>query len=85
MSRLVATIRKNRREDLRVSIDHYRGHELVSLRVWFEADDGTMRPGKQGIALRLDLLPDLQEALEAAATAVSSETTAPTYPARGRA
>jgi hypothetical protein len=63
MSRPVATIRKNSREQLRVSIDDYRGHELLSFRVWFEAEDGSMRPGMQGLALRLELAPELLGAI----------------------
>ncbi len=33
MSGPVATIRKNAREELRVSVDEFRGHELINLRV----------------------------------------------------
>lgn len=58
-----ATIRKNANEELRVSLDEFRGHRLVNLRVWFKAEDGEMRPGKQGVALRVELLPELMEAL----------------------
>jgi len=63
MNAPLAVLRKNSREELRINIDEYRGHRLVNLRVWFEADDGEMRPGKQGIAIRLDLLPELRAAL----------------------
>jgi hypothetical protein len=62
----IAIIRKNAREELRVSVDEFRGHQLINLRVWFEGEDGQMRPGKQGLALRLELLPDLRAALEKA-------------------
>ncbi len=62
----IAIIQKNSREELRVTLEEYRGHDLLNLRVWFEAEDGTMRPGKQGLALRLELLPELRQALEAA-------------------
>lgn len=59
----IATIRKNAREDLRVTLDDFRGHHLLNLRVWFYADDNEQRPGKQGVAIRLDLLPNLRAAL----------------------
>ncbi|EYD75011.1 hypothetical protein Rumeso_03435 [Rubellimicrobium mesophilum DSM 19309] len=42
------SLRKNSREELRVSLDEFKGHRLLNLRVWFEGDDGQMRPGKQG-------------------------------------
>lgn len=59
-------IPKNAREEIRVSVDEFKGHRLVNLRVWF-GDDGEKRPGKQGIAFRLDLLPDIVSALQNAA------------------
>ena len=55
MSVLIARIRKNRAEELRVSIDRWRGVDLVNLRIRFLAPDGSMRPGRQGVALRLEL------------------------------
>lgn len=56
-------IRKNSREELRVTVEDFRGHRLVNFRVWFRADDGTMRPGRQGVALRVELLSELLSAL----------------------
>lgn len=62
----VAVIRKNSREELRITLEDFKGHRLISFRVWYEAEDGDMRPGKQGLALRLGLLPELRAALVAA-------------------
>ncbi|MCE2747348.1 MAG: transcriptional coactivator p15/PC4 family protein [Rhodobacter sp.] len=56
-------IPKNAREEIRVSVDDYRGIALANIRVWYL--DGTeYRPGKQGIAVRLELVPLLIEALQ---------------------
>jgi hypothetical protein len=63
MSAPIATFRKNSREEVRVSLDDFKGHQLVNVRVWFEAEDGEMRPGKQGLAIRRELLPELAAAL----------------------
>ena len=71
MNKPIATIRKNTREELRVSVDTFQGYELLSLRIWFEAEDGSMRPSKKGLALRMELLPELREALEAASLEVA--------------
>lgn len=71
MSKPIATIRKNAREELSVTIDTFRGYELLNLRIWFEGDDGSMRPSKKGVAVRMDLLPELREALEAASREVA--------------
>lgn len=62
---VIAEIEKNRRETVRVSLSAYEGHDLASLRVWFKADDDQMRPGKAGLALRLDRVPALIEGLQA--------------------
>lgn len=64
--RHIATIPKNSREELRVSLTEFKGYNLASLRVWFQADDGSMRPGKAGLVIRIERLPDLIAALEKA-------------------
>ena len=58
-------IRKNAREEIRITLDDFKGHQLVNLRVWFDAGNGEFRPGKQGLAFRLDLLPEVLKALGA--------------------
>lgn len=60
-------IEKNAREEVRISLETFRGHDLVNLRVWFRAEDGSKRPGKAGLALRVDKLEQLIEALQKAA------------------
>lgn len=61
----LATIKKNAREELRISIDEFKGQTLCNLRIWYE-DGNEYHPGKQGLALRLALLPDLIAALQKA-------------------
>lgn len=56
---------KNSIEQLRVSIDRYAGHDICNQRVWFKFGD-EWRPGKQGLAVRLELLPQLIERLQRA-------------------
>jgi Transcriptional Coactivator p15 (PC4) len=65
--RLLATVRKNAREEIRVTRGDFKGHDIVGLRVWFEdRESGEMRPGKDGIAFRAELVDDIVEALRAA-------------------
>ena len=66
----IATIKKNAREELRVTLENYNSHDLLNLRIWFQAEDGTMRPGKQGLALRVHLIPELLEAIQRAQISV---------------
>lgn len=56
-------IPKSRTEEIRVTLDEFKGQTLVNIRVWFEAEDGEKRPGKQGIALRQDRALAVAEAI----------------------
>lgn len=62
-NRHIATIRKNAREELRVSLSTWRDNELINFRVWYDAGGGEMRPGKSGFALKAELLPELADAI----------------------
>jgi len=67
----VAEWQLNRRECIRVSIEQFKGTWLINIRKWFDADDGTIRPSKDGIALRVKHLPQLSDAItRALATAI---------------
>jgi hypothetical protein len=61
--RVIAIIGKSATQELRVSIDHFRGNQLLNLRTWFTGADGKMLPGRQGIAIGINRLPELREAL----------------------
>src|SRR5580704_16111244 len=65
--RLIATIKKNSREEIRVTRGDFKGHDIVGLRVWFEdRASGEMRPGKDGLAFRAEFVDEIIEALRAA-------------------
>jgi hypothetical protein len=60
---LVASIVKNSRESLRVSLARCREHDYIDLRLF--ADNGVEQvPTRKGIAIRPDLLPKVIEALQ---------------------
>ncbi|OQP87569.1 hypothetical protein BTR14_03085 [Rhizobium rhizosphaerae] len=61
---IIATIAKNRRETVRVTLTKFEGHDLLGLRVWFTSNDSEERPGKAGLALRVSLIPNLIQALQ---------------------
>jgi Transcriptional Coactivator p15 (PC4) len=63
---LLAAIRKNQREEIRVVAGEFNGVPIVSLRIWFKADDGEMRPGKAGLAFRKDIASEVAEAIRKA-------------------
>ncbi|MBM2295114.1 transcriptional coactivator p15/PC4 family protein [Sulfitobacter pseudonitzschiae] len=59
----MADIVKNSREIIRITRDDFKGHDMVNVRVFFDAGGGEMKPGKQGVAFRAALLPDVLNAL----------------------
>ena len=65
MERLIASIEKNSRETIQVSLTQYQGHDLADVRVHYDSD-GEWKPTKKGIALKIGLLPDLIGALQTA-------------------
>jgi hypothetical protein len=72
----LASFRKNTREEVRVSLDEFNGYDLVNIRVWYQTEDGEVRPGKQGLAIRLEQLPELQAALATVEQALGRESEA---------
>ncbi len=61
---VVATIPKpNGREEIRVTLNEYRGRSLVSLRVWYRDAAGEMKPGRSGVNVAVDMLPALVDGL----------------------
>ena len=64
---VIATVPKNGCEDVRVSLSEYRGHALVDVRTFSEVGDAhERRATKKGVALKLERLPALIAALQAA-------------------
>ena len=62
--RAIATIVKNQREEVRVSLDEFKGHRLVDIRVFTDPYTGDERVAtKKGISLAVGKLPALIAAL----------------------
>ena len=60
-----ALIAKNQREVLRLSVDEYKGHILLSARLWFEPrEGGELRPGKDGWAISVEKLLNIIAGLQ---------------------
>lgn len=72
--RWIADIPKNSREVMRVQLQTFKGYELCSVRVWYrERDDEALRPGKNGLTLRVEKLLDLRDAIDKAIDAAKGE------------
>ena len=65
---IIAVLTKNGTEDLRVALDEFKGHNLLDLRVFaeFGGPAKVKMPTKKGLSLRVEMLPDLIAALQAA-------------------
>jgi hypothetical protein len=66
---VVASWPRNARETIQVALDRYQGREVIDLRTWVTAEDGSLRPTRTGITLAVRHLPQLAAALAAALTA----------------
>ncbi len=71
MRKLIATIPKNACQEIRVALDEFEAkdttYDMVSVRVYFE-DGGEHRPGRNGLNVRVELLPAIVAALREAET-----------------
>ena len=59
-------LRKNAREEFRTERQEFRGHDLLNIRVFYDDGSGEYLPGKQGIAVRTELVPELMDAIQSA-------------------
>ena len=63
----IATIPKNKLDEIRVGTETFRGRPFVDVRVYTAfTGSGEPLPTKKGVAIRPDQLPDLIEALQKA-------------------
>lgn len=62
---LVATIPKNDREEIRISLGRFKGYPLFNARVYYRGAEGDFLPGK-GIAFKIGHLPAFAAAVEKA-------------------
>lgn len=67
---------------LRFSVEEYNGHEYVSLRIWFRAPDGTMKPTKIGVTIRSRELDRAAKWLSGAALSIGADSKAGRSPKR---
>lgn len=63
---IIGRIEKNCREEIRVSLDSWKGFNLVALRVFYRDDAGAMKPSKAGLVFRVEKLPQVLAALQEA-------------------
>jgi hypothetical protein len=67
---IIADMKKNVRERVRVSLDQWQGHDLLDIRVTAQLSAGTgiWVPTKKGLSVNVALIPALRQALTKAET-----------------
>lgn len=65
MDKTIATIPKNAREEVRIGICEFHGHDLFAVRVFTDAagTTGDRVPTRKGLTASIRLLPDIIAAL----------------------
>jgi len=72
--RVIATIPSGRRgEELRVSLNTFKGRHYFAMRIWYTDDAGELKPSGKGANLKIDLLPDIAEAVSKALAVARDE------------
>lgn len=61
-----AIIPKNKREELRIELTEFKGHQLVACRVWARESDTETVPTPKGLTVQVSLLPAILKALREA-------------------
>ena len=65
MDKTVATIQKNKFQQVRVGIREFKGNDLVDIRVFTQIQGGDhMVATAKGISVNVHLLPELKKALD---------------------
>lgn len=60
---LLGTVPKKSREEIRMTADTFMGYDIINIRVKDRDNEGEMRPGKQGLAFRTDLIGEVLDAV----------------------
>ena len=66
MEAAIATIQKNRDDELRVALKEYEGNSYLDIRIYVPYQDGSLGPSKKGVTLGVSKLCQLVDALQEA-------------------
>jgi Transcriptional Coactivator p15 (PC4) len=62
--RLVGSVSRSRREELRVSVRQANGVKWLDIRVYYESESGTMLPSPRGVSLSPNEWTQLRDILQ---------------------
>jgi hypothetical protein len=64
MERVLQTLTKNSREQIRIGLTDFNGRQVIDIRVFYQGPNGEWLPGKKGLAFTSDKLPLFMNALQ---------------------
>jgi hypothetical protein len=70
---LIGEIVKNVNERLRITVESYRGHSFVDLRIYYRDHDENWKPTTKGVALKPNIVDEVIRLLTAAQAAQGPE------------
>lgn len=63
MSSIIADLKKNSREIIRIDVSEFKGKELINIRVWFEDISGGYKPTQKGVALDISQYEEFKNSI----------------------
>jgi len=61
---IIKEIDKGNGEFVRVEISEFKGKHYLNLRIWYtDKNSGELRPSPKGVAVKLELYPEIKEAI----------------------
>ena len=63
-SKTIHTFDKSTVEQIRISLNKFKGAEYVDVRIYYKASDGEYKPTKKGVTFKPDMVSELEEAVE---------------------
>jgi Transcriptional Coactivator p15 (PC4) len=61
---VIGTVARVRKEQIRVSVRTSKGVKWLDIRVYYEAEDGSMRPSQRGVSLSPTEYTELRQVLQ---------------------
>ena len=67
MKKLIKTIEKNEKEEIRIELSEYKGGDYLNIRIWADSEHCKERvPTPKGITTKLNMLPEIISSLQEA-------------------
>ena len=71
MEKVAYEFEKGNQEIVRASVSDFAGKRRADLRVFFQTEDGVWHPTKRGVSLTVDMIEELQKAVDKLAEAAN--------------